>query len=64
VLKYSWVCNRRKAECRFEFDKRRQLVIRTRNETFFHHRDAFAIQIICPLESIAETQPQLQPASS
>jgi hypothetical protein len=33
-VKYSWVRNRRKAECRFEFDKRRQLVIRTRNETF------------------------------
>src|SRR6266576_7229650 len=33
-VKYSWVGNRRKAECRFEFDKRRQLVIRTRNETF------------------------------
>jgi len=33
-VKYSWVCNRSKAECRFEFDKRRQLVIRTRNETF------------------------------
>ena len=33
MLKYSWVPNRRKAERRFEFDKRRQLVIHVRNET-------------------------------
>jgi hypothetical protein len=48
--------------CRFKFDKSSQLFIRVHNETFPSSRCASAIQIVCPLESIAETQPQLQPA--
>jgi hypothetical protein len=42
VLKYSWVPNRRKAERQFEFDKRRRLVIRTRNETV-----SFVVICVC-----------------
>ena len=46
----------------FEFQKRSQLFIRTHNETLPSSRCASAIQIVRPQESIAETQPQLQPA--
>ena len=45
-----------------QFHKRSQLFIRTHNETLSVARCASAIQIVRPLESIAETQPQLQPA--
>jgi len=46
---------------RFEFHKRSQLFIRTHNKTL-PLRCASTIQIVRPLESMAETQPQLQPA--
>jgi hypothetical protein len=47
---------------RFEFHKSRQLFIRAHNETLSSTRCASTIQIVRPLESIAATQPQLQPA--
>jgi hypothetical protein len=51
------------ADRQFEFQKRRQLFIRSHNETLpIAARCASAIQIVRPLESIADTQPQLQPA--
>jgi len=46
----------------FEFEERRQLFISTRNKPLPSPRCAFAIQIVRPFESIAEMQPQLQPA--
>jgi len=51
-----------RATRRFEFQKRRQLLIRAHNETLSVIAMCIAIQIVRPLESIAETQPQLQPA--
>src|ERR1700720_2561345 len=45
---------------RFEFQKRSQRFIRTHNETL--SIVAMRVQIVGPQESIAETQPQLQPA--
>ena len=46
----------------FQFQKRRQLFISTHKDRFPSPRCASAIQIVRPLESIGETQPQLQPA--
>ena len=43
-------------------DKRRQFFIRVHNETLTVVAVRSAIQIVRPLESIAETRPQLQPA--
>src|SRR5436189_6027881 len=48
---------------RFQFQKSRQLFIRARTtKRFPSSRCASAIQIVRPLEAIAEKQPQLQPA--
>jgi hypothetical protein len=49
------------ANHRFQFHKPGQLFIRT-TKRFPSPQCASAIQIVHPLESIAETQPQLQPA--
>src|ERR1043166_8562529 len=48
--------------CQFQFQKRGQLFISAHNETLSIVACASTIQIVCPLESIAETQPQLHPA--
>jgi len=42
-----------------QFNKHSQLFIRANNETLSVARCASAIQIVRPLESIAETQPKL-----
>jgi hypothetical protein len=47
---------------RFKFHKCRQLLIRTHNETLSVVAVCVSNQIVRPLESIAESQPQLQPA--
>jgi hypothetical protein len=44
-----------------QFQKRRQLFIRVRNETLSVVAGASAIQIVRPLESTPDTQPQFQP---
>jgi hypothetical protein len=61
VLKYSWVRNRRKSEIA---DSRNAVSFSSARTTerFPSSRCASAIQIVRPLESRAETQPQLQPA--
>jgi len=51
-----------RANCRFEFQKRRQLFIRTQNEPLFVVAVRVSIPDRRPLESITETQPKLQPA--
>ena len=48
--------------CRFQLQKRRQLSPARATKRFPLSRCASAIQIVRPLESTAETQPQLQPA--
>ena len=61
----SWQCGLRLALSRRQAvgtRKRCQLCIRVYNETFSSPRCASTIQIVRPLRSIAETQPQLQPA--
>jgi len=55
--------HRELVNCPLQFQKRSQLFIRVHNETLPSSRCASAIQIVRPLESIAETQPKLQPAS-
>jgi len=52
------------ASYRFKFQKRSQLFVRTHNETLSVAAMSVPIQIVCPLdvcplESIAETQPRL-----
>ena len=47
---------------RFKFNKRGQILIGVHNEMLPSPRCASAIQVVRPLESIAETQPKLQPA--
>jgi hypothetical protein len=46
----------------FQFEKRSELVIGTHNETLAIAAMRVRIEIGCPSESTAETQPQLQPA--
>jgi hypothetical protein len=48
--------------CRFQFQKRRQLFIRSRNEPLSIIPMRVNDPDRCPLESIAKTQPQFQPA--
>ena len=45
-----------------EFNKRGQFSFARTMNRFPSSRCASTIQIVCPLESITETQPQLQPA--
>ena len=45
-----------------QFQKRSYLFIRTHDETFSVPQCASTIQIVRPLKSKADTQPQLQPA--
>jgi hypothetical protein len=47
---------------RFQFNKRSQLFIRTYNKALAVAAMRSATKIVRPRESIAETQPQLQPA--
>jgi hypothetical protein len=47
---------------RFQFHRRSQLFIGTNEERLPVSRCEATIQIVCSLESIAEMQPQLQPA--
>ena len=48
--------------CDFEFQKRSQFLIRSQTKRFPSLRCASAIQIVRPLESTPEIQPQRQPA--
>ena len=52
-----------KLYCLREFNKRGQFSFARTTKRFPSSRCASAIQNVRPLESIAETQPQLQPAS-
>src|SRR5439155_27234992 len=55
-------CALARLDRQFKLHKRRQLFIRTNNETLsVAERCASAIQIVRPSESTPETQPQLQP---
>ena len=52
----------RRTNCRFQFNKRAELSSARTIKRFPSSRCASTIQIVCPLELMVETQPQLQPA--
>jgi hypothetical protein len=51
-----------RANCRFQFHKRSQLFIRTHNETLSVIAMSVSNKDHSPLQSTADTQPELQPA--